>query len=248
MARDKFEAVDTIGAFAGLPTKLKRQIAGLAGVQGVGKGSTLFREGETAHFVYAILDGHVALVSGDGGSDTIADFMGPGEIVLIPPALLDLPYMASAKATTDVLVLLIPAATFRSLVKTEVAIAEAVAFVLARHWRLLIGQLKQVKTRDAGARLAQFFVDKAETAAGATHITLATSKGQIAAHLGITPETLSRALKRLRHVGVRTQGSRVEIASIEGLTAFARSAAPTAGARAHHQTASRPHRGYKDPV
>lgn len=248
MARDKFEAVGTIGAFAGLPTKLKRQIALLAGIQRVGKGATLFREGEAAHFVYAILEGHVALVSGDSGTDTIADFVGPGEIVLIPPALLDLPYMVSAKATTDVLALLLPAAAFRKLVNTEVAVAAAVTLVLARHWRLLVGQLKQVKTRDAGARLAQFFIDQTDAAAGTAHIKLATSKGQIAAHLGITPETLSRALKRLRRIGVRTQGSRVEIASIEGLTAFARSAAPTAGARAHRRTASRPHRGYKDQV
>ena len=108
MAMDKTTAMARIAVLSDLPKPLLDKLTELSGLQRIGKGSALFLEGERAHFVYALIEGSVSLLNGPRHEEIIADFIEAGEIILIPPALLRLPYMVTAKAVTDLLVAMIP--------------------------------------------------------------------------------------------------------------------------------------------
>ena len=217
MAMDKITAFSRIPSLSQLPRPLIDKLLAVSGIQRIGKGSVLFREGEHAHFVYALVEGSVSLVTGPGREEPIADFMNAGEIVLIPPALLGLPYMVAATAVTDLLVILIPADEFRNMAMTELAFSFATNLMLAGHWRLLLRHLTQTKTRDADTRLIQYLLDSAGATAGAARFSLPGSKKDLAKHLGIAPGTLSRSLKRLAGLGVKTAGSDMQIEDVARL-------------------------------
>jgi CRP/FNR family transcriptional activator FtrB len=137
--------------------------------------------------------------------------MGAGDLLLVPPALLRAPYMVSAQAASDLLVVMIPAGEFRRLAESEISLSVAVNKLLAKHWRLLLRQVLQTKTHDADTRLKNYLLDLAGDTAGPAHLTLPGTKKDLAAHLGVRSETLSRSLRRLAPLGVRSTAGGVEI-------------------------------------
>lgn len=210
-------ALSRIASFSELPRPLLGRLAGVSGFQHIGKGSILFREGERSHFVYALVEGSVSLFKGPRHEEIVAEFMEAGDLFLIPPAILTLPYMVTAKAVTDVLIVMIPAEEFIRFSETELAFSVALNHVLASHWHLLLRHLTQTKSRAADTRVMQYLMDSAGVAEGSARFCLPGSKKDLAAHLGITPETLSRSLKRLSRLGVTSTGSEMRIVDISRL-------------------------------
>ena len=117
---------------------------------------------------------------------------------------------------------MIPAYKLRQLIDQDVALAAQCARVLSGHWRVLISQLKEMKTQGATERLARFLISKAEHETGAATLVLPGMKKEVATRLGIKPETLSRTLKKLRAYGVESDGDSIRIASIERFAALTR--------------------------
>lgn len=209
--------------FPGLPAQLADRLAAVSGQQRIGKGSFLFRQGEYPQFVYGLLEGQISLVAEAPGEDSIAEFVEAGDVILIPPSLLDLPYMVGAKAMTDLRVILIPASDFRRMTESALPLAVIVSRIIARQWRLLLSHLTQTKTQDVAGRLALYLIDNAGTTSGPAHFALRGKKKDLAAHLGMTPATLSRSLKRLEQLGVTTSRSEVQIENVARLERAIRS-------------------------
>lgn len=178
----------------------------------------MFSQGDMPEFVHVLLSGEVALVAEDAKfGPTVVEFFPAGEIFVAPAALLDLPYLVSAKAITESRILMIPAAALRRLVTVEAALAEALARALARHWRLLVQQIKELKLKSASERLGSYLLTKALGQEGATSLRLTEERKMIAARLGMTPESLSRAFVQLKDVGITARGKNIAIADISKL-------------------------------
>lgn len=190
-------------------------------VQALPKGATLFGEGDEAEFVHVLLSGRVGLTAtGPEGQTTVVEIFPEGEIFVAPAAILRLPYLVTARLATDSRVLMIPAETFRRALAEEPRLALAMVEVLARHWRLLVTQIKDLKLRPAAQRLAGGLVDLAETGSGAATVELPVERRLLAQRLGMTPESLSRAFHTLRPLGVASRGRMVRLDDIASLRAW----------------------------
>jgi CRP/FNR family transcriptional activator FtrB len=172
------------------------------------RGATLFEQGDEADFLHMLLEGSVGLQAEvEGSGRTMVELFGAGEAFLAPAVILRLPYLASAVALTEVRVLMIPAEAFRNAVDRSHELCRAAMQLLARHWRLMVDQVVDLKLRGAEDRVARFVARRISEEAGAGNALLPEPRTAIAARLGMTPETLSRALTGLERKGRLRRGA-----------------------------------------
>jgi CRP/FNR family transcriptional activator FtrB len=162
------------------------------------RGAVLFEQGEEPDFVHVLLAGSVGLQAAVPESGrTIVEIFGPGELILVPAVVLRLPYLASAVAMTEIRVLMIPGDAFREGIDRSHDLSRATTQLLARHWRLMVDQVVDLKLRSAKDRVARFVTRRMGDRAAEGLPPLPEPRAAIAARLGMTPETLSRTLGSL---------------------------------------------------
>ena len=216
----KREALQRVGLFSGLPQASFDRIVSMSFVQRFGEDSILFAEGDRPDFVYAVAAGQVSLVTAARSGNWVMEFFGPGATLLLPAAILDLPFLLTARAMSEGLVMLIPAYDFRHEMEKDVHIAAATAAEVARQWRLMLSQLKELKAQNAEERLAGYILSRCPAHNGSMSLPMPGYKRDLASRLGMTPETFSRTMKRLSAAGVRSDGDAIVIEDVARLASL----------------------------
>lgn len=201
-----------------LPTDLSRRLADAGSKQTLALDATLFSAGAEPAFLYLITSGRIALIGESAGDSAVIEVFGEGEILLMPAVVLDLPYLLTARALVETQVVAVPAAAFRAMLDHDAALARTVIDQLARHWRVLIRQIKDLKLRAGAQRLASYLLALDRTRSGRIYLPM--ERRMLAGRLGMSPEHLSRAFSRLREQGVATTGRAVTIADDAALRRF----------------------------
>ncbi|WP_374546782.1 helix-turn-helix domain-containing protein, partial [Rhodoblastus sp.] len=88
------------------------------------------------------------------------------------------------------------------------------------HLKRLVKQIEQLKAQSAPQRIADFLLDQVTAESGPAAIALPYEKALIANRLGMQPESFSRALARLRDLGVTVERDNVHIKDLAKLIAF----------------------------
>ncbi|HED65923.1 MAG TPA: Crp/Fnr family transcriptional regulator [Planctomycetes bacterium] len=116
----------------------------------------------------------------------------------------------------------IAGAPFLELFRSEAALAEAMVAGMCRRLHGAIGHMEELIALGAGARLAHYILGLPgrEDESG-TFVELPSSKKDIASYLSVTPETLSRLLRRWSDLGwISVRGSRLDIHDAPALGAI----------------------------
>jgi CRP/FNR family transcriptional activator FtrB len=218
MSPEDRRRVETSVLLKDVPVETGRKVADAATIQVFAPDATIFRTGEKAAFLHLILAGRIALIGEGAGDAAVIEAFGEGEALLTPAVVLDLPYLLTARALIETRVAAIPADAFRVLLDREAALARGVVDQLARHWRVLIRQIKDLKLRAGAQRLASYLLTQDRSRSGRLYLPM--ERRLLAGRLGMSPEHLSRAFAQLRQHGVATMGRAVTLADDAALRRF----------------------------
>jgi CRP-like cAMP-binding protein len=210
--------VQGLPLFQGLAEDTLAHLLGGGLVRRYERRALLFVQGEEAAHLFVVLEGAVRLfrASPDGQDSTIA-MLGPSES-LAEAAIFDSGrYPVSACAAEPARLLVVPAESFLARLRKNPDLAFNLLAAMSRHLRRLVRKIEQLSGRSSLERVAEFLLRLCPVEQGRAELELPQDKVLIAARLNMQPETLSRALARLREHGVVTTGARVVIEEVERL-------------------------------
>ncbi|MCB5944377.1 helix-turn-helix domain-containing protein [Acidocella sp. KAb 2-4] len=217
-AADGVEAlIAGFAPFAGLDAAARHRLARHAITMRVPRSTIIFEQGEMPNAQAAVLEGVVHLSGVTPGRPRMLVETVTSPDLLLPAAVLeDGPYLLRAQAATECRLLLIPAEALRQLVVANPEAALKVIFCLTRQFRRMTRQVKNLKLRTTTQRLAAYLLSLDARKEG-SEFALPCDKGTIAAQLGMTRESLSRAFAALEADAITVLGSKISVRDREAL-------------------------------
>lgn len=189
-------------------------------------GAVLLRPGQPAPALFILLDGHMdILLAGDETDGTgelcVVEVVPPGTL-LGETALLGGETLAvGARALTEASLVALPIAPLRALVDRRFDLFLRLLAAMSQRLRALVRRIAELKLLSTAQRLGSFLASQADKETGAAEIRLPYDKKAVAEDLGMTPESLSRALARLASLGVVAGADgRVTVADLDRLRRF----------------------------
>lgn len=168
------------------------------------KGAIVFSAGSTPNVLGVVVDGHaLGLAPSEGGHPVAIETYWPGDVVGAVSAMSELPYETDISAAGGVTMAMIPAPSLKAIIAQEPAVAMSVINEISRRWVAAVNTSKR-NAGDVISRVADYLRGLPRTRLGGTAfaVEIPTTRAELAASLGTTPETLSRAFHTLQNEGL----------------------------------------------
>lgn len=191
----------------------------------------LWREGDRDGFLTIVEEGHLrAFRVGPYARKIPLLVFAPGDIFGFLPLLDGGPYPASVAAVDEVVAWVLHRPALVRAVRLQPDIALSLIGLLGRRLRGSFDRIEELSMQGALPRVASTLaalLPRSQSPKGLTVIEYPESGRTLAESMGISPETLSRAITRLEADRIlhRMGGRRLQVLNIEGLKRAGRPAA-----------------------
>ncbi|MCX8040051.1 MAG: Crp/Fnr family transcriptional regulator [Planctomycetota bacterium] len=185
--------------FARLSASAREQLAAMAELCELPAGRCLFRQGDPCPGVGIVGSGLVRIYKlSPQGREQVLHLAGPGSTFAEAAVIGEFPCPACAEAVEDSCLTVLPAAEFRAFLRRDHQACIDLLAGLAAWLHHVVDLLGDVALRDALGRVARYALQHAD-GAGLVHAPV--PRKHLAAHLNLTPEALSRTLRKLADDG-----------------------------------------------
>ncbi len=205
-----------------LAPAVARRLAEICRVLAVPKAKLLFRQGEVCPGVFVVHAGLITLSQGSPtGKSHVLRFVEPRQSFAEAAVLGPFNCPVQAEAGEDSVVLMIPAPALLQRLEADHALCLAMLRGIALNNQSVVRHTHDITLRDALGRLASYLCEQLD-AMGIRGLDpnqsfqLAVQKQDLARHLNLTAETLSRVLRRLLDEGILEQTQADELRVING--------------------------------
>jgi CRP-like cAMP-binding protein len=189
--------------FAGVDPARLAPLAGRAFLRRYAAGQVVFTEGEPSEHLYVVRSGRVrVLVESVHGDSVVFAVLGPGDTLGELSVIDGQARSASAEALGELQLVALPADDVRAALRADPALALAAAAALAATVRRLTGSTADLVFLDLPRRLAKLLLAEARAdGSGPLRVDPGMSQSGLAARLGVTRQSLNRALGGLARRG-----------------------------------------------
>lgn len=188
------------------------------------RGDVLFREGEPSAAIHALVLGRVKLASrGVDGREQLVDLVGPGRTFGEPVMFLEKPYIVTATALADTVVLSVSKQAIFAELARNPHFASRIIGTLSQRVEALVHELQDYALGSGARRFVAWLLRHARetTPSRETTVTLPASKRMLAMRLNLSAEHLSRILRELADDGlIRVRARQVTIPDIDRMRAW----------------------------
>lgn len=186
----------SVSLFSHLSPEQRGEIEKIALKRHYVSGEIVFYEGDASHFFHLLIEGEVSIFKSSTSNETIQihRFRAPSLIAEVA-TLKSIPYPASCEATRPSVILKIERNPFLALLQNDPSLSIAIISSLTQKIGALEYALSRHSAPSALAKVARLIRDDRGIFKRLKGI-------EIARHIGITPETLSRTIKKLKTDGI----------------------------------------------
>ncbi len=191
--------------FKGLDENVVGTILGQAVIKNEPEGMAIIHQGDVPQYLYIILTGAVQTVrTAQDGKETPIRLMGTNETFMDAVLFMNAPSPVSARTAEPTTVLMIPAAVVRKMVTVNGYFAMNMLQITANYYKKSIYQIESVTAKTPAQRVGYYLLNAylEQGDPDSMMFRLPHQKAIIAQHLGMQPETFSRALSQIKKMGV----------------------------------------------
>ena len=221
MDRVDIEILRRLPLFVGLSEERFNDFLACATTRLYHKGHLMFQQGDPADCFFIVLSGWVKIfrVTPDGEESVIRLFTR-GESFAEAVMFMGGRYPVSAEVVEDARLVRMSSQPFLRCLHDDPEIGINMLASMSRHLHYLIGQVERLQVRSGTQRVADFLLKLCPVGEGSVVVSLPYDKSLIASRLGMKPESFSRALARLRQLGVRTERNHVSVSDVAALSEY----------------------------
>lgn len=186
------------------------------------RGESIFLRGDPCIGFHCVVFGQVKLaLSTASGAEKVVEIIGPGMTFGEALMFTDRPYLVSATALADCLLLHVGKEALYRELERDPRLARRMLAGLSWRLHMLVKDVEALTLHSATQRVIGYLAMLEENAAGAACVTLPAQKSMVASRLNLTPEYFSRILHELVAGGlIRIDGRDIEILDVARLRAF----------------------------
>lgn len=188
--------------------------------QHVRRGEAIFHRGEPCNGFHIMVYGQVKLVVvSPAGAEKVVRLLGPGESFGEALLFLDKPYILSAIALADSMLLTVDKTVLFAELASQPMLARKMIAGLSKRLHSFVSDVKSYSLHSGTQRVIGYLLQACENAGG-QDVRLEVGKNVIASRLNLTPEHFSRILHDLTSKGlIRVNGRNITILDEEGFKA-----------------------------
>ena len=199
--------------FGGLSESSLQSLLENSHIRDFGSKEGLVQQGDEPEYLYSIMSGSIkTLRYNTEGKETTIRMLGCGETFMDAVIFMGGQSPISAETTEASTLLMIPAEAVRRHALHDSQFACNLLKIVTRHYKNAIQQVDSIWTKSPSHRVGQYFLKlHIDQDSNSLDVSLPFQKSTVANHLGMTPETFSRALGAIKKLGVNVQQDKLSL-------------------------------------